>query len=312
MAVAPPVITKSFTPPTIPLNGTSTLTFTITNPAGNTDPILGKLTGVGFTDTLPTGVTVDNPNGLSTTCGGTVTAMPGSGTVTLTGATLAVGASCTISVTVVGGTPGVLTNSVTVTSTNGGTGNTGTATLTVQTLPPVVTKLFGTSTVMLGGSTSLTFSVTNPNPVALTGATFTDSLPAGITVATPSGLTTSCGGTITATAGSGSITGSGIPLAATASCTVTVNVDLGAAGVLCNNITGIGASGTGPGTSPPSVCVTVIAPPTITKSFNPTTIPVNGTTTLTFTLTNPSANTVPLTGVNFVEHPAVGTCGEHS
>src|SRR5258708_38225061 len=72
--VAPPAIAKSFTPATIALNGTSVLSFTITNPAGNTV----SLTGVGFLDTLPANVLVATPNGLTGSCGGgTITATAG-------------------------------------------------------------------------------------------------------------------------------------------------------------------------------------------------------------------------------------------
>jgi hypothetical protein len=46
----PPTLTKSFGAPSIPLNGTTSLTFTITNPNPSK-----TLTGMGFTDTLPSG-----------------------------------------------------------------------------------------------------------------------------------------------------------------------------------------------------------------------------------------------------------------
>ena len=54
--VAPPTITKSFTPATISINGSSRLSFTITNP--NPTP---ALTGVGVSDTLPAGLSSPRP-----------------------------------------------------------------------------------------------------------------------------------------------------------------------------------------------------------------------------------------------------------
>ena len=79
--------------------------------------------------------------------------------------------------------------------------------------PPTITKAFGAATIPLNGSTSLTFNLSNPNAgTMLTGVGFTDSLPAGLVVSTPNGLTGSCGGgTITAAAGSGSVSLSGSP-----------------------------------------------------------------------------------------------------
>src|SRR5205807_673285 len=122
-----------------------------------------------------------------------------------------VNSQCQFSVTVTGAAAGQYTNTTgNVTSTNGGTGNTATANLTVIS-PPTISKAFGAATIPLNGTTSLSFTVTNPNTFAsLSGVAFTDSLPAGLAVAATQGVTGSCGsGTITAVAGSGSISLSG-------------------------------------------------------------------------------------------------------
>ena len=60
------------------------------------------LTGVGFTDPLPAGLVVATPNGLTGTCGGTVTAVAGAGSVALVNGALAAGGSCTITLNVTG------------------------------------------------------------------------------------------------------------------------------------------------------------------------------------------------------------------
>jgi mucin-19 len=308
---APPSIAKVFNPSTIAVNATTSLTFTITNPAANVDP----LTGVAFTDTLPTGLTV--ANGTSTVCGGTLTTTAPTG-IALTGATIAVNGQCQFSVTVTGAASGQYTNTTgSVTSTNGGTGNTASANLTVVT-PPSIAKAFGAATIPLNGTTSLTFTITNPNTsVALSGVAFTDNLPAGLVVATPNGLSNTCNGTVTATAGSGSITLSAGTIAASGSCTVVVNVQGTTAGVKNNSVQVTSTEGGTGNTS--NASITVVGPPTITKAFGAASIPLNGSTSLSFTITNPST-TVALTGVAFSDTlPAglvvstpnglTGTCG---
>src|SRR5262249_5381291 len=153
-----------------------TLTFTINNPNASVG-----LTGVAFSDTLPSGLVVATPNSLSSTCGGTTTATAGTGSVSLTGGTIAGGGSCTIRLHVTGTTSGVKNNTTgAVSSTNGGTGATSnTATVTVGS-PPTISKAFGASSIPLNGTTSLTFMINNPNASqSLTGLSFTDNLPAG-------------------------------------------------------------------------------------------------------------------------------------
>ena len=123
---APPMIGESFGLANISFGATTSLTFTISNPNSG-----ASLTGVAFTDTLPSGLIVATPNGLSGTCTGTTSAVSGSSTVSLSAATLAATASCTVSLNVQGSTLGVKSNSVSINSNEGGAGNTAVASLTV-------------------------------------------------------------------------------------------------------------------------------------------------------------------------------------
>jgi uncharacterized repeat protein (TIGR01451 family) len=97
----------------------TTLSFTITNPAAN--PI--SFTDVAVTDTLPAGLVLATPSsGLTTTCAGltlSITAPAGGSTITASGITLAAGASCTISVQVLGAALGTWTNTSPVVAVGG-------------------------------------------------------------------------------------------------------------------------------------------------------------------------------------------------
>jgi uncharacterized repeat protein (TIGR01451 family) len=297
--INPPTIAKAFGAATIPLNGTTSLTFTLTSTNVNL-----TLNGVAFTDNLLAGLVVASSPNLSNTCGGTATAIGGSSSVSLSGATLIPGASCTVSVDVQGTTAGVKNNSVQVTSTNAGAGNTSNASITVV-APPTIAKAFGAASIPLNGTTSLTFTISNPNvTVDLSGVAFSDTLPSAtgtLVVATPNGATNTCGGTVTATAGSGVISLSGASVTHNGSCTLSVNVTGTAAGLASNTTGAITSTEGGTGATSNTANISIVAPPSIAKVFNPTTIALNGTTTLTFTITNPAANTVAETGVAFTD-----------
>src|SRR5271154_1406719 len=297
----PPGITKTFGTMTIPSNGTTSLDFSISNPNSGV-----ALTNVSFTDNLPAGLTVATPNNLASTCGGTATAVAGSSQASLSGGTLAASTSCTVSLNVQGTTAGVKNNSVQVTSTEGGTGNTSNASLTVTT-PPAVIKVFGAGSIPLNGSTSLSFTIQNNNTAqSLSGIGLSDTLPAGLVVSTPNGLTGICGGgTITATAGGNAIALSAATLAASSSCNFSVNVTGTAAGQQ-NNVTSAVTSTEGGTGGTASAGLNVVAPPSIAKAFGAAAIPRNGTTSLTFTVTDPAANTVAETGVAFTDTLPIG------
>ncbi len=215
---------------------------------------------------------VSTPNGLTGSCGaGTITATAGSGSVSLSGGTLATSGSCTFSVSVTGSTTGTKNNTTgAVSSTEGGTGNTANATLTVAGIAaPTIAKSFGAPAIPPLGSTTLSFTINNTNAsTTLTGVGFTDTLPTGLVLSTPAGLTGSCGGgTITAADGSGSVSLTGASLAASSSCTFTVNVTATSNGEKVNVTTAVTSVEGGDGnTATAMLTVGVLAPiPTLSQ-----------------------------------------------
>ncbi len=296
---APPSIVKSFTPSNITVGGTSTLTLVITNPNASV-----ALTGIAVTDTFPVGMTVAAPLTTSNTCGGTLldnlggVLAAGAAGIQLTGGNIAAASNCTLTVNVTVSADGAYVNTTNnVTSTNGGTGNTGSATLNTV-APPSITKAFSPTTIPAGGVTTITLVITNPNAtVALTGVAVTDTFPAGMTVATPPNASNTCGGTFAPNAGDPSVSLSGGNIAAGGNCTLTVDVTTSTPGDSVNTTGNVTSTNGGTGnTATATVTVGAIAPPSITKSFTPTTIAAGGTSTLTLVITNPNA-ALTLTGL---------------
>jgi hypothetical protein len=296
--VAPPAISKAFGSTGVAVNASTSLTFTITNPAANTV----AQAGVAFTDNFPANLVVATPNGLVDNCGGTAAAVAGSGSVVLTAGSVAVSGTCTVVVNVTATAANTFNNTtLSVSSTNGGTGNTASASLTAAT-PPTLTKAFGVSTTPANVPVSLTFTLTNPatNTVALTGVAFTDNFPANLVVATSPGLTNTCGGTPTATAGSSTVSLSAGTVAINSNCVITVNVTGTAAGTEANAISAIVSAQTGMTTISATASLIVIGPPTISKVFGASSILVSGQTSLTFMLANPNAAN-SLSGIGFTD-----------
>ncbi len=292
--ISAPMISKSFSPGAVNVNasGASTLSFTITNPN-----LSQALNGVAFNDSLPSGLVVATPNGLSGNCGGgTITATAGSSTISLSGATMAENSSCAFSVNVTGTSYGRKNNTTSVTSTNGGTGNTTYDTLKVYS-PPGISKAFSPATIPAGSYSTMTFTLTNPNPSdLLSGVGFSDTYPTNLINYTPLSTSNSCGGTLSALAGSNSISLLNGNLAANGTCTVTVYVTSTIASTY-NNTSGAVYSiegGTG-GTA--SASLTVLIPPTISKAFAVSNIASGGNTSLTVTIGNSNASAITLTSV---------------
>jgi len=188
IVVSPPAVTKSFSAAQVGLNQSATLTFTITNPNGATD-----LTGVNLNDNLPAGLIIANPDSLVGTCDpGVITTAPNN--INLVGGTILAGSSCTFSVDVLAIDTGTQVNTTDpVTSNEGGTGNTATATVDVITPDLTITKTHSGNFLRPQTGATYTITVSNVGTVDTTALiTVDDTLPAGLTATDISGLNWNC------------------------------------------------------------------------------------------------------------------------
>src|SRR5207249_3333381 len=92
-----------------------------------------------------------------------------------------------------------------------------------------------------------------------------------------------------------------VPSLPSGGCTITIDVTSNAVGSHPNQTSGVTTTEVPNAGSPSNTAnLTVTAqPPTISKAFAPASIPVNGTSTITFALGNP--NTSALTNANFTD-----------
>jgi LPXTG-site transpeptidase (sortase) family protein len=276
--------------------GVSTLAITIYNESNF------NLTGVGFLDTLPANMSLSGILDTSQ-CGGTVAYEVGTRRLTLTGASLLDTANCSIQIDVTTSLIGSYQNCIAagaLINDQGASNDEACDTLRVEpgVNPPSISKTFLTNPVVAGLTSPLRFTITNPNTtVALTGVSFSDNFPLGLVVSTPPNAA-QCGGTVTITSNSVTLTG-GLILA-NGSCTVTVGTKVDTGGVYPNVSDAVSSTNGGTGNTASS-SLTVVSPPSISKAFNLDTITRGGTSTLTFTIVNPTENTVALTGVSFTD-----------
>jgi len=298
---------KTFFESPIEAGDTTTMQITITN-VGNV-----PLTGLGFVDSMPSGMAPVLPLTESQCNGGTVSYDSATNRLSLTGGSLAGRASCDILVDVqvltVGDyenclPAGTLTNDQSVTNPSGTCFTLQVVTPTTLT-PPAITKVFSADTIAEEDISSMTFTITNSNLVALTGVAFSDTLPSGMAlVSAPNPA--QCGGTVSYDSGTNTLALTGGSIAASGSCTVVAGVQADA-GVYVNTTSTVSSTNGGVGNSATDT-LTVIAAPQISKEFSPDSITATGISTLTFTITNPNpvTNPVDLTGVAFTDNLPTG------
>lgn len=231
--VQTPTISASFGASQVPHDSETTLSFTIYNP----NQALVSPPTFGFATTLPADngtATMQIPQdaGFSDTCGGSVQST--STSVTYSGGTAAAQSICVVSFNVIATDPGIWTDSVELTASNGGT-DPATADLTIvggaQSHVDFSTILFGgPRAVRIGDTLPLSVTISNPNAtVPLNGIGFSDDLPAGFEVASPAGKSQTCDtGTVAADPGGHTFALTGATLGVTpdpsAQCSWTIQV----------------------------------------------------------------------------------------
>jgi uncharacterized repeat protein (TIGR01451 family) len=126
-------VAKSFDPASIDFEGTSVLTITV----ANTSTELAA-TGVAFNDIFPAGMTVAAAPTTTNSCGGSVTAVAGTGGIELTGGSLSASGTCQVTVVVTSTMSGdnIVVNGVGSDQTGPVGQSSNTATLTVGAEPP--------------------------------------------------------------------------------------------------------------------------------------------------------------------------------
>jgi hypothetical protein len=334
-----PGFSKAFAPSTVSFGGRSTLTFLLDNTANPQAAFR-----LQFTDNLPGGLVVANPANAATTCtGAQPTAVPGSSAISLTdpvfAATLASGATCTVTVDVAGQTAGSLTNTsqdlFTATTNFGTLRSSGLATAALQVNPFQgslgLTKEFINDPVPPGGQATLRFTAFNGDHAFPASAiAFTDDLDAVLSGLTAVGLPASdvCGaGSLLSGTSLLSLTGG--TLASDGSCTfdVTVQVPGGASlGGFVNTTSQV--TGTIDGNAiigDPAGDLLFVSPvPLLAKAFLADPVGSGDLVTMEFTLTNTSPD-FAATGLQFLDDlstflngatvatlPPGGSCGAGS
>jgi uncharacterized repeat protein (TIGR01451 family) len=288
---------KTFDPFTVSGGSISTLTVTLNNPSSE------NYLGTQFTDNMPSGMIVAAPANAATTCNnGVVTATPNSNIFSLTGAKIPANSSCQVTLKVTSIQPGNLTNTININdvTTFQGAKNTVIASATLTNLPGVgVGKSFAPNIIEPNQVSRLTITVINARDTAggLTNLAFTDQMPTGLMIAPVPNASTTCNGVVNATnTPTAKLSLTGGSLGVRASCTVSVDVTANSVGNYLNDIPSGTVMNTQGSTNPEPASDTLIVTilPTVSKSFSPVRIPVNGISTLTIQLGNSATSSITL------------------
>ena len=181
-----------------------------------------------------------------------------------------------------------------------------------QSLDPEFSMSFAPDTIGPGSTTTLIYLIDNTaSHAAVEPLSFSDILPAAISIASPANASTTChaagdiGPTLRVFGASGTIAFNDAQLGANSSCAVTVDVTSSTEGTHTNDGPSLSWGGGNPvGSLSADLTVTAVLPG-FSKDFHPPAIYTGGRSTLTLTIDN-SANPGAVTEANFTDQLPVG------
>ena len=297
----PPVFSKGFSPAIVGVGLVSTLTFSIDNSASAV-----AASNLAFTDTLPSGLVIATPPNVVNNCNGSVIATNGSNLIDYSSGNVGAGTACLLQVDVLGTASGLLVN--TTGDLTSSSGNSGPASDTLTTNPqPLFSKSFSPNAIVLGGISTLTFSLDNTlSTVDASALNFTDNLPGGLMIASPANASTTCvGGNLTTTSGTSIISYSGGTLPARNTCTLQVDISASGSGLLVNTSGNLASSLGNSDTASDDITVNpppmANQPPAFSLNFSPNVMNPGGVTQLSFIIDN-SFGTANATALDFTNN----------
>jgi len=233
-------LVKGFDPLTVFGGASSTMSIQLINPG------TVALTGIEFTDNMPSGMILANPLNFSVgTCGGTLTGVSGASSFSFSGGSLPASATCTLTLSATMIVNGNLTNIIpanAVTTLNGAS-NPDPAEASLTNLPGAsVSKFFSSNPIPAGSYSLLNIIIQNTGNVSLSGMGLKDTLPgtlpAGLLIASPPAPApvNNCGGTLSALAGTQIIELTNGSLVASLACSIVVSVTSSQPGSYQNTI----------------------------------------------------------------------------
>ena len=190
------------------------------------------LTGVAFDNVLPSGLVLATTPNPSTTCtDGAVSAAVSGTHIQLTGARIAAGGACTVTADVLSNVAGSYIDDIPagdVTSFEGVTNAEETRAEIIIAAPPTTDLSYTPPVIAPGGTSMAMITLGNPNPQAITlTGQFDHNLPispGSILVDGTPGIATTCPGTVTAIAGSATISYNSGDTIPAGGCKITVNI----------------------------------------------------------------------------------------